>query len=202
MRAPRKSKIKVNGVYGIATNDAEYQVQIKTDGKITWRCPYYERWADMLKRCYSTAYHKRNQSYIGCTVCDEWLLFSNFKSWMESRDWQGKELDKDILFVGNKIYSPEKCVFVHKKVNLFTTERSLHRGEWPLGVDFKKQDGKFRSKCHNPFTMKGEHLGYFDDPNEAHLVWKKRKHELACQLADSEYVDDKMVAYSLALRYT
>jgi hypothetical protein len=201
IRVPRSKKVRINGICGVATNDVNYQTQVMVDGRVIWRCPYYMRWAGMIKRCYSPTEHKRNPTYMNCKVCDEWLLFSNFKAWMEAQSWQDRELDKDILFPGNKIYSPETCVFVHNKVNCFTTDSFGARGEYPLGACYHRAGGKFVAKCSNPFTLKVEHLGLFDNPAEAHRAWKNRKHELACQLADSEYVDDPRVKEVLKNRY-
>jgi hypothetical protein len=201
MRAPRDKKIKINGVFGIATNDADYQARVYNDRKIIWMCPYYLKWRNMLQRCYSPTEQKRNPTYIGCTVCEEWLLFSNFRSWMETQDWEGKDLDKDILFIGNKVYSPEACVFIHERVNSFTLDRVLDSGDHPLGVRLDRASGRFVARCNNPFTLRREHLGYFNCANEAHQAWKRRKNELAIQLADSSYVDDIRVANALKVRY-
>ena len=118
---------------------------------------------------------------------------------MEKQDWQGKQLDKDILCVGNKIYSPETCAFVDITTNHFTTDRKSGRGNWPLGVDLHSASTKFRAQCSNRILGYSEHLGYFDCPNKAHLAWKRRKHELACQLADLQ--SDSRVAAALRIRY-
>jgi hypothetical protein len=201
MRVPRTLKVRVNGMYGVATNDADYQVKVNVNRKPIWCCPYYERWAHMLARCYSKEFQKTKSTYIGCSVCEEWLLFSNFKQWMEAQDWIGKELDKDILFEGNKVYSPETCVFVSSKTNTFMSDSRAIRGEWPIGVCYNKSRGKFKAECCNPFTLKKEFLGRFHCPQEAHNAWKRRKHELACELADSEYVTDPRVAAALRIRY-
>ena len=151
----------------------------------------------MLERCYRSSNESR-PSYIDCTVCEEWLTFSNFKAWMEKQDWQGKELDKDILVNGNKVYGPDFCAFVDKSVNLFMMDRASSRGLYMIGVSLEK-NGRFRSQCHNPFTKKKEHLGYFDCEKLAHNEWKKRKHELACQLADA--IINEKVANAIRLRY-
>ncbi len=185
-------------LFGIATNDADYSFKSRLNGKTLW-CPFYICWTNMLGRCYSQSRQARMPTYIGVTVCQEWLTFSNFKSWMEKQDWQGKEIDKDILASGNKFYSPNTCVFVDKKTNYFTLDSKASRGRYLLGVSIFKRDGNFRSQCSNPFTKKNEHLGYFDDEFSAHLAWKKRKHELACQLAELQ--TDERVANALRTRY-
>jgi hypothetical protein len=120
---------------------------------------------------------------------------------MESQDWEGKQLDKDLLGAENKEYGPNNCVFVPQIVNSFLIGRCNGCGEFPLGVTSNKKVRKFIAQCWNPFTTKREHLGYFDCPNQAHLAWKRRKHELACQLADSEHVTDERVAQALRTRY-
>lgn len=185
-------------VCGIGFNDAGYTVNQRVNGKRVM-CPFYQVWASMLSRCYSDKVQAKHPAYIDCSVVSRWLIFSNFKKWMETQDWKGKELDKDLLVMGSKIYSPDTCVFVDVLTNLFTTDRNSARGEWPLGVDVQKPTGRFRARCRNPFTGKHEALGCFNCPNQAHQAWKKRKHELALQLAELQ--TDQRVAKALRTRY-
>lgn len=180
-------------------NDAEYTVAPCINGKSTL-CYFYKTWLSMLERCYNAGFQVRNPTYVGCSVCEEWLTFSNFKSWMENQDWQGKQLDKDLLLEGNKIYSPNACGFVNRMTNLFTTDHRAARGEWPIGVTFNKKSRKFHANCCNPFTKKQEHLGSFTCQEQAHEAWCKRKHELALQLADLQ--TDERIAKVLRERYT
>lgn len=196
-------------VYGVAINDADYVVKKnetvgyvngKRKMKQSWACPYYQAWKSMLRRCYSAKLQEEYPTYSGCTVSDEWLTFSNFKTWMETQDWEGKQLDKDLLFEGNKVYSAETCIFVSGVVNGFATDSKASRGEWMIGVDWYKPAGKFRSKCSNPFTKKLEHLGYFATELQAHETWLKRKLELAHEL--SAIQTDPRVAKALIDRYS
>ena len=196
-------------VYGIGTYDADYAVQKfeilgYTDGKReqkqVWVCPYYRAWRNMLQRCYSVEYQERKPTYIGCTVSEDWLTFSNFRNWMVAQDWEGNQLDKDLLIEGNKVYSPETCVFVTQTVNSFTTDCRASRGEWLIGVSWNKPTGKFQSRCRNPATKKLEHLGYFTCEQEAHEAWLKRKVELAHSLAAEQ--EDPRVAEALINRYS
>lgn len=185
-------------VYGAGINDADYEVQGKVNG-VRVVCPFYKRWSEVLKRCYSEKYKERKPSYAGCSVCEEWLTFSNFKAWMEKQDWRGKQIDKDIISAGNKIYSPENCAFVDDVTNSFVTDCSRSRGPHLIGAIWSKEWKKFAAACRDPFIKKGCHLGYFNDELSAHLAWKKRKHELACQLADLQ--TDERVAQALRVRY-
>lgn len=68
-----------------------------------------------------------------------------------------------------------------------------------IGVSKNKRTGKYLSCVSNPFTGKGEMLGKFDTELEAHLAWKARKHELACQLAELE--TDPRIVKVLQTRY-
>ena len=211
MKLPEKEVVKPKIrkrnklVYGAGINDADYVTERneKIDGKwvVVWRCPFYRTWANVLLRCYSEVEHRRKPTYRGCSMCDEWLIFSNFKRWMEQQDWEGKQLDKDLLVEGNKVYSPETCIFVDQMVNKFVTDRANGRGEYMIGVSLDKTTGKFQSRCGNPFTGKREHLGYFINELEAHLAWKSRKHEIAVMLANSEYCTDERLREALLNRY-
>lgn len=181
-------------VCGVGLNDANYEVRYSLNGTLV-ECPFYKRWKKMLERCYSEKFHSKSPSYINCSVCDEWLIFSNFKQWMEQQDWQGKELDKDIINTGNKIYSADNCSFVDKLTNSFVTNSQPKNGRLLVGVCFKKKMKKFDAKCGNPFTKKSEHLGYFTCAQEAHEAWKKRKRQLAFMVSKIE--SDKRVVESL-----
>ena len=182
-------------VYGVGVNDLPYRTQVKEwvtkDGgkrvqETVFMCRYYTAWKNMLKRCYSEKCLERYPSYIGTSVCSEWLYASEFKRWMDQQDWEGKCLDKDIIVPGSKLYSPETSAFVLKATNTFVIARNACRGECPIGVDLHKRTGRYRAQCNNPFTGEREYLGLFSTPEEAHEAWRKRKHELAQLVAATE----------------
>lgn len=192
-------------VHGVGINDADYTVVKKMSyynetgkriRKTVFRCSYYTRWSNMLKRCYSVKHHEKYPTYIGCEVCEEWKTFSNFKKWMKTQDWEGKHLDKDLKVIANKIYSPDTCLFIGEMVNTFVLDSGRARGQYPIGVNYDKTAKKFKAKCSNQLSRKREHLGYFDSPEEAHEAWKKRKRELCLVVTD-----DKMLQELLIRRY-
>jgi hypothetical protein len=193
--------------YGVGINDADYVQQVfenvgrlpngKIKQKLVWKCPFYARWALVLCRCYSAKFHKAHPTYADCSVCDDWVYFSKFKSWMEQQDWEGKQLDKDILFSGNRIYSPETCLFVTQQVNSFVMERKSERGAWPIGVCYDKNAKKFISK--GKLNGKPKHLGLYNTPEEAHQAWLTFKLEQAYILAAEQ--TDERVAKALISRY-
>lgn len=190
-------------VCGVGINDADYPLtQNKTvDGKQfqTWFCPFYERWRAMLKRAYSEVYHSSFSTYAGCSVCDEWLYFSKFKAWMEQQEWKGKQLDKDLLIKDNKVYSPETCLFIEQRINLFISEKSNNTQELPTGVSWDKKASRYRAQCVSATTGKQTNLGWFDSPATAHKAWLAFKLDQAHLLAANQ--SDKRVAKALIERY-
>lgn len=157
-------------VFGKGINDSLEVTQRQIGDTAHSRCPFYDRWTNMLRRCYSETYLKKHPTYRGCTVCEDWLLFSNFKCWMERQDWEGKDLDKDLLSPECKIYSPATCLFVGKDLNYFLIPRES-MDDLPLGV----------SKTHNRYQKAQKYrarynkiqVGGFVSPLSAHKVWQK-----------------------------
>ena len=196
-------------VYGVGVNDLGYRTQLyekvtenggKRIRKSVFLCKYYAAWRHMLERCYSKKLLESYPTYIGTSVCNEWLYATEFKKWMEKQDWSGKCLDKDIIVPRSKLYSPDTCAFVLQATNKFVTASDASRGSYPIGVSLFKRTGKYSAKCQNSFTGKLEHLGYFPTQEEAHEGWRKRKHELAQLVATTE--TDPRVVEALKKRYS
>ena len=188
--------------YGIGINDADWPLYtyeiVGNKKKRIGICPFYMRWVTVLSRCYSPKELKRNPSYLGCGVCDEWRYLSNFRSWMETQDWEGNQLDKDLLVRGNKTYSPETCIFVSQDINKFLTDRANARGAFPIGVYFEKDSGKYKAQGSGG-VGKRINLGRFGTPEEAHKAWLTFKLEQAYVLAERQ--SDERVAKALIDRY-
>ena len=170
-------------IHGAGVNDSNYIVVGDTKSNKT-RCPYYARWCDMIKRCYSIPFQKTRPTYIGCTVSNEWLLFSNFKRWMEQQDWQGKQLDKDLLVQGNKVYSDITCLFVTLRINSLTNCTKSTKGKYRVGVSFDKRRKKYRASCSDGF--KRVELGVFSTEKEAHERYKEFKYKLIASIAKDQ----------------
>ena len=173
-------------IYGIAINNADYKVKPTINGKRT-TCPYYRTWFNMIQRCYSTSFHKKWPTYAECSVTNEWLHFLTFKIWMEKQDWKGKHLDKDIMIPGNKIYSPDTCVFVSPRINTLLVDCKASTGKHPKGVRFNKADGKFIASMR--VFGKSRYLGRFNDPDEASKAYRKAKrlHLLETAYCESDF---------------
>ncbi len=150
------------------------------DGHFISKSPAHSSWESMMNRCYSKSSAANNPTYKSCSVHPDWHNFQNFAKWYEENypnDGGNYQLDKDLLLVGNKIYSAGRCVFVPSWLNSFTENALAIRGDYPIGVTYFKRDGNFRAQCS--LNGKKKHLGYFSTPEAAHLAWRKYKLQLA-----------------------
>lgn len=166
-------------VFGVAINDVDYRCKEQItigwrDGKqvqkTIWICPAYRNWRNMLNRCYSPKFQVNHQTYIGCSVSEEWLSLSTFKKWHDENFSEGLHLDKDVIIEDNKIYSAKTCAYVPRYINALLTDHRGARGEWPLGVSWNARDKRFMSQCSFG-EGKSRPLGSFHDPMEAHFAW-------------------------------
>ncbi|WP_321326805.1 hypothetical protein [Thiomicrorhabdus sp.] len=115
----------------------------------------YKKWAAMLSRCYGK---EMKNAYIDVTVCKEWRNYQNFAKWFheESNYQDGWQLDKDILSRGQRIYSPNTCLFVPKGVNI-SYGKDPTKATLPKRNRIKSLTGKTR------VIYKGQTLGTNDD---------------------------------------
>lgn len=168
-------------ICGVGINDSDYGVSHKIDS-ISKMCPAYNTWKSMLTRCYGAKRHETHPTYKGVTVCDEWLTFSNFRKWWidnHKDDWQ---LDKDLLVAGNKVYSPETCIYVPRWLNSLTISSGARRGKYKIGVNWNKAGQIFYAWGSAPKTREREYLGRFHDETSAYNAWLTRKLEIALEL--------------------
>ena len=144
----------------------------------------YLKWHDMLVRCYNAKFHDRQPQYKGCSVCEEWLNYSNFKVWYDQHKIPGMslDLDKDILFKGNKVYSPETCCLVPHAINTLFLSKKADRGDYPMGVSYEKEKSKFRA--YMSFMGEQIKLGTFDAAEAAFARYKEYKEDFIKDMAE------------------
>lgn len=193
-------------IYGIGHVD--YTLPITENGKTTKE---YETWKGMIKRCYDDGYLEKEPTYKGCTISKEWAYYNAFYCWVTSQEnyekWKSGDkkwaIDKDIIFKGNKMYSGETCFLVPQNINGLFTTRKLHRGNFPIGVDYLKKLNKFRASCMNPFTGKQEHIGVYNTPEAAFMAYKRYKEDIIHRVADEEYRNGNITSqcYKSMLNY-
>lgn len=148
----------------------------------------YLRWRDMINRCYNVKFHERQPQYKGCIVCAEWLNYSNFKVWYDQNKISDipLDLDKDILFKGNKVYSPGTCCFAPHAINTLFLNSKADRGKYPLGVTYDKDKMKF--EAYMSFMGKQINLGTFDTAESAFNRYKEYKEDFIKDIAE-QYKD-------------
>lgn len=193
--ATKKSMSMRKPVFGFGINDADYKTTYQNASSNQEMCPYYRRWTNVLERCYSKKLQEKFPTYIGCSVCDEWLIFSNFKRWMLTQDWQGKEIDKDCIKPGNKIYSPGTCCFIPKSLNLILTNSGGNGGKALRGVTWHKATNKFMAQVS--YNGNRIYLGVYNVEIEAREAYAKAKSEIIIEAANEQ--TDKRISSGLLL---
>lgn len=185
-------------VHGVGINDGKYKAIV--DGKTT--C-IYGKWQRMLGRCYDEKSLIAKPTYIGCSVSDMFKVYSSFYEWYKEQvgndnpQWQ---LDKDLLFKGNKLYSEDTCVLLPKEINTMIIKNDARRGDCPIGVSYHKRDGIYSATCNYGKPMQ-VYLGSYSTPIEAFLVYKKAKESYIKQVAEQykDVIDPR--AYKALLEY-
>jgi hypothetical protein len=147
----------------------------------------YYTWRSMLNRCSREDYHQVYPTYIGCSVSENFKNFQYFAEWCNKQVGFGNKgwhLDKDILKIGNKVYSEDFCVFIPMEINSLRIGFVTNRGEYPMGVHFVPKLNKFKAGfCRNGVK---EYLGIYETVEEAFAVYKQ---------AREEYVKSKAIEY-------
>lgn len=164
----------------------EGQYSVRENNKIT---KPYAVWQGMITRCYDSNWQqKKARTYVDCEVCEEWHNYQVFAEWYEQNYYEIPEqtmaLDKDILVKGNKIYSPDTCVFVPQNINNLFTKCDSARGDYPIGV--RRRNRKYTSSCS--INNDRIHLGTYDDPMDAFQAYKEFKENYIKTVAD-QYAD-------------
>lgn len=138
----------------------------------------YNIWHSMLQRVYSPQNDTHARQYSGVSIHPDWLNFQNFADWYVKRSTQfidvdfGWDLDKDLLFPGNRIYGPDTCCLVPHPVNGLLLGSNIARGELPIGVS---RDGSaFTVKC-SVFDKKGKYIGRYKTVRDAQIAYWNAK---------------------------
>lgn len=135
----------------------------------------YHTWRDMIERCYNEELRYLHPAYLDCEVCKEWHNFQNFGKWYENNYYEvltdRLHLDKDILIKGNKLYSPETCVFVPQRINILFIEKP-NKHNLPSGINIA-QSGKYHvnynGKGHGNYLTLEEAVAEHDKYKRIHI---------------------------------
>ena len=164
----------------------------------------YVKWGSMLTRCYSEKFHEK-ENYKDCIVCDEWHNFQNFAKWYYENKYMPPfddrlELDKDIKIKNNKIYSPETCLLVPKRINSTILNRKNDRGNCCIGVS--RHGDKYIAHT-NPYggMHTKNYIGTFDTEEEAFYAYKKCKEKIIKEIAENYKPYIPYEVYDALIRY-
>ena len=186
-------------VHGVGITGTKYPITV--NGVQTKE---YDLWKSMLKRCYSDIYKKKNPTYEGCEVSDNFKSYEYFYEWCQSQVGFGNDgwqLDKDLLIKGNKVYSENTCVFIPKEINQILIKCTASRGKHLIGVYWSKTANAFVARVSR---NKGcsEHLGLFSTELEAFNAYKTAKETFVKEQANKwkSQIDER--AYEALMKYT
>ena len=130
----------------------------------------------MLLRCYVK--EERHRAYEDARVCEEWLNFQNFAKWYDEHYYEVNErlqIDKDIKYPGNTIYSSQTCILAPQRINLMFMNKSNNRG-LPNGI-FKIKSG-YRAE------YQGIKIGKYSTLDEAYDAYSTVKENNIKEVAD------------------
>lgn len=226
----RNIKVRFNDEYG-AIVDSRYDCFVNKNIRNPYRKSFYgvgylgegeytrtfntannrkimDCWSNMLGRCYSEEQRYKNPTYEDCTVCEEWHNFQNFAKWYEENYYEIDEplfLDKDILVKGNKVYSPQTCVFVPRLINNLFTKSQSTRGDYPIGVKpYQNNKNKFIaiiSETHRYGNTVRKHLGICDTIEDTFILYKTKKESLIKEIANEYKQDIPLILYIALCNY-
>ena len=105
-------------------------------------------WKNMLHRV------SNHESYRDCLVCNRWHSLENFiedlramdnyKDWL--KDTAGYELDKDLKYKGNKVYSKQFCSLITKGLNRSLGKRIMPDDPTYLAIHLDGTEATFQNQ--------------------------------------------------------
>ena len=166
----------------------------------------YDLWSSMLARCYSPKSHKARETYIGCTVSENFKSYTYFYEWCNRQVGFNEdtfELDKDLLAIDSKSYGEDTCVFLPKEINTAIIKQNKKRGDFPVGVTYHKNTGNFVAQLSTSTGRK--HVGAFNNVIDAFAAYRKAKENYLVELAEKwkgsidERAYDALISYQVSI---
>jgi hypothetical protein len=163
----------------------------------------YKKWLGMKIRCSPKNWElNKYKSYEGCSCFEDWNIYENFKKWAlltENGYILGYHLDKDILFKGNKVYSPSTCCFVPQEINNLLTNCRRARGKYPIGVAKNRNMFDVHLCCYGVNSC----IGTYDTPIKAFNAYKTAKEKYIKELAKKYFQEGKITekVYNALMKY-
>ena len=185
-------------VFGIGTVGTKYPISEGCRGT-----KEYVLWKDVLRRCYSDTFQKKQPTYKDCGVSDKFKSYEHFYEWCHKQvgfGVEGFEIDKDLLIKGNKVYSEDSCVFLPAEINMVLVKCTASRGEYLIGVSWCNTKKAFVARVRKN-KGKSEWLGLFKTELEAFNAYKTAKESFVKEQANKwkGKIDDR--AYEALMNY-
>lgn len=138
----------------------------------------YDAWRRLLYRC-TPAWWGLHPTYKGVSVCDEWACYEVFAEWFESRNTSDDlEVEKDLLILGNKQYSPTTCCLLPNYINKAIVIQREHQG-------YCERNGKFE------VNFMGGYRGTYEDTKAAQEAYIKLKVDHVRSLSNTNFIEDR-----------
>lgn len=151
----------------------------------------------IFNRCYRTKESGARECYENAYMYEGWLKDPDlFAEWYEYNyydcDGESMAVDKDLLFPGNKEYSPYKCCILPQTLNTMLSNCKKHRGnKWrrvnmdlPLGVRYDERLKMYHGQIKLFGFDEIINLSYWDTPEEAFKEYKRHKQADILIMAD------------------
>ncbi len=159
-------------------------------------------WKGLLERSYCPKLVLKRPTYLEVVADIKWHNFQNFAPWCHTQKGfinKGWELDKDLLIKGNKIYSPETCVFLPPAINAVLVKgKGTRDSALPIGVTYSEHGTGYRAYCSD----KRKTLSKRSSSVEECFAWYKNTKECVIKSLADEYahlLDE--VAYKALYNY-
>ena len=198
MERARLKGVKPRSVYGVG----EYKPgAFNCTDENGVKTKVYALWHSMIQRGYAAEYKEKFPTYETCSVSEGFKTFQVFAAWAVKQVGFGLdkwELDKDLLFRGNKCYAEDTCVFLPMCINYLLLNQRCNRGKYPIGVS--KDGGVFRASCQTGDRNRG-FIGSFPTPELAFARYKEVKEAYIKQRAEQfkHQIDPR--AYAALMAY-
>ncbi|MGN0966369.1 MAG: hypothetical protein ACI4OP_02070 [Candidatus Coprovivens sp.] len=107
---------------------------------------------------------------------------------MDEQDYRkvGWQLDKDLISFGNKIYCPEKCLFIPVSIN-----KAIATNKSNSSVGIKVKRNKYLVSIN--IYGKNTYFGSYDSLEDAKAVYKENKLKYIYELAKKENLPNFIV---------
>lgn len=148
-------------------------------------------WRGMKARCY----YSNAKPYENCDVCYEWLInYESFVEWFLDNLYdcgeQKLELDKDLFSKGEKIYSPETCCLLPKRINVVLAFRKEKYDGLPTGV-YMSNSGKYLTTIHKGAGHLSKTFNTVEEASEYYKTNKER-HIRELAMAYKKFLPEKI----------